>query len=52
MIGLEGSFKITEILNVALGGSFKVMAWLGWKGPSRSQSHRLVRLEGSFKVIK
>ena len=30
----------------------RAMGWLGWKGPKRSQSHEMVGLEGSLKMIE
>ena len=39
-VGLEGSLKITEPWNE-----------LGWKGPSRLQSHGMGGLEGSLKTV-
>ena len=30
----------------------RAMGWLGWKGPKRSQSHEMVGLEQSWKIIE
>lgn len=57
MDGLEVPLKITESKD-GLGwvGSIlkdhRAIEWLGWKGPYRSQSNRMVELEVSLKITE
>jgi len=63
MDGLEGTLTITELKKSTSVGrvlkDHRIMGWLGWKGPSRSQNGwvgrdleglRMAGLEGILKV--
>ena len=52
MVGLEGSLKIIEAWDGWVERVLKdhrTKDWLDWKGPERSQNHRMFGLEGSLK---